>query len=533
VSDRARAVPVEGKIDTGQLSALLRLLLGQGLRAGVDLSSGVKGHPLKQLVTSMTFMGLLFAMNVVSSSDWTRALVVLYFGTMLLVLLAVVPETQEARNRHIEILGSKPITRRTMFVARGAMLAIVGTLISSSFALGPIVAAWIRFRVSWAEAVAGYVGVLLTAFVAAVMSFVAIMFALQVWPPERVRRLSQTGLIVFLVTVSFSSVWTLPQALQGRRSDRFAALGSALEWSPSTWMVRLVAGGGPHRTWSAVGAVLVIAAAVLLGSGGVLERFLPSLVDTMPPPEARVRPPLVCRALRQLARLPGVRHVWLNSTVTALADTMMRSARSEDLSRVRGVSSLIMGAGVFALTFAGFPTFFAASMLLYLIVVGCIEGARMARQSTTPEAAWIFRKAPLPGLDLLRAITTSVLMGGVALPALLLAVLELREYPPLLGLLLATGYGLGAIALVIAVLAVDPGLPLSREPTASSFWGIAASIGVGSVLLGVVGVLRYAVAALGSYGALMMAIIDVLLILASLALGLIAVARLESTIADA
>ena len=458
----ARSVPVEGRIDRDQLGALLRLLLGEGLRAGVDRSSGVRGHPLRQLAFSMLLMGAFFSPNVLQSPDWARALVVLYLGTTMLVLMAVVPETQEVRDRHVEIMGSKPIARRTAFAARAILLAVLAALLSSSFGAFPLLAAALRFGAPLPRVAAAALGLVSNAFAAAVAAFVLVSVALRFWPPERVRRFSQTGLTLFLLGVTFSSLLGAPRLLSGERVDRFAALGGLLEWLPSTWMARLVAGGGPAPLLSSLGAVLMVAAAVVLGLGHGLERLLPSFIETVPPPPPQVARPLTARLLKRLAGLPLLRTFWLTPEAAAVAEVMIRSARAEDLTRVRNVTNLALALGAFALVAAGLPEIVASTMLLYLLVAGSVEATRLVRQSTSPEAAWIFRKAPLRGRDVLRAITAAVCLGTAALPAALLAVLVLREYELWFALFLVLGYALTAAGAVAATVAVDPGLPLSR-----------------------------------------------------------------------
>jgi hypothetical protein len=529
----ARAVPVEGRIDRDQLSALLRLLLGEGLRAGVDRSSGVRGHPLRQLAFSMLLMGAFFSPNVLQSPDWARALVVLYLGTTMLVLMAVVPETQEVRERHVEIMGSKPIARRTAFAARAILLAVLAALLSSSFGAFPLLAAALHFGASAPRVAAAALGLVSNAFTAAVAAFVLVSVSLRFWPPERVRRFSQTGLTLFLLAVTFSSLLSAPRLLSGgERVDRFAALGGALEWLPSTWMARLVAGGGPAPLLSSLGAVLVVAAAVVLGLGHGLERLLPSFIETVPPAPTQVSLPLTARLLRRLARLPLLRTFWLTPASAAVAEVMIRSARAEDLTRVRNVTNLALALGAFALVAAGLPEIIAGTMLLYLLVAGSVEATRLVRQSTSPEAAWIFRTAPLRGRDLLRAIGAAVLLGTAALPAALLGVLALREYELSFALLLVFGYALTAAGAVAATVAVDPGVPLSREPTVSSFWGILAGLFAGGLVMGAAQVVTVIARHLGPYGVWVLAVVDVMLLVAVGLLAWIAAARLDDTIAD-
>jgi hypothetical protein len=325
----------------------------------------------------------------------------------------------------------------------------------------------------------------------------------------------------------------LPGALSGRFTfDRFAPLAGVLEWFPSTWMVRLVAGGGPHPTLSAGAAALLVAAAFYLGAGGGLERFLPSFIETVAPPETHATLPVAYRLLRRLGGIPGLRRLWLTPVATAVTETMLRSARSEDFSRVRGVTSVVLGLTMFGLTFIGFPATLAASTLLYLVVVACVEAARTGRQSRTPEAAWIFRAAPVRGADLLNAIVATVLLGSVTLPALLLVVLEFRQRPPALAALLSAGYLLGVLGLVPAAVTVDPAVPLSREPTVSSFWGIVAGVIIGGVSVAVVQVVAYLATALGLYGVVVLAVGDVILALAAFGIHAIASARLDGAIAE-
>jgi hypothetical protein len=527
-----RVVPVEGRIDGDQLRAMLGLLLGQGFRPGLDRSSGVKGDPRRQLLLSMGLMGVFFTPHLWRATDLSAGLVLLYAGVTVLVLLAIVPETQEARERHVEILGSKPLARRTVFAARGAMLAVLGTVIAAAFGLVPLVAAKLRFGASWARLSVAYLGLVLSAFVAAVAALVLVTLALRVWSPDRVRRVSQNSLVFLMLGLWVSSLLTVPQLFSGGLLRyRFAGAGGALEWLPSTWMARLAAGGSPHPMLHAAGTVAMVGAAVVLGLGGGLERFLPSFVETVPSPEPRSRDPLGCRVLRLLARAPVLRDRWLTAPAAAVAETAIRSARAEDLTRVRSTTQHVMGLGVFVLAFTGDFSLVAHSLLLFLAVGGAIEAARLVRQSTSPEASWLFRAAPLRGADLLHGIEATVLLGN-GLPLVLLAVLTARDRAPAVAVLLIVGYVLAAIGLVAATVAVDPALPLAREATVSSFGGIVAGLFAGVALVTAFQVAIYLAEALGAFGLVLLVLMDLGLAVAAWTAAKVAAVRLDGALAE-
>jgi hypothetical protein len=504
----ARVVAREGHLDRGQLGALIRLLLGQGLRGGVDPSTGVRGNPLRQLMFSMSILGLTFTPNAWRCTDLPAYLVLLFAAVLTMVLLAIVPETQEVRERHVEILGSKPIARRTLFAARGAMLAVLASLIATAFSLIPLTAGGLRFSAPWPRLLLIYACLVAGAFVSAVTGLLLVTLGLRLWPPERVRRLSQTTLVLFLVGMTVVSILATPMLTSRYAAGATFSAGGALELLPSTWFVRLAVGGGPHPVAAGAGALMLLALAIVLGLGYGLDRLLPSFAESAPVPMAHATSPLACRFLRTLRRAPILGRLCLPAASGSIAEAIVLSARREEVSRTRDLGSHLMAAVFFVLSFSVVPPLVAGSLFLYLAIAAAIEGARAARQSSTPAASWIFVATPLRPSEIVRGIEAAVFLRSAALPLLLLFVLTLRQHPPALAVLLAVGYLASVRVALTAMVAVDPGPPLSRETVVSSFVGVAGAFVLGGTIVFVSQVLALVASRFGWMGLALVAILD-------------------------
>jgi hypothetical protein len=88
---------------------------------------------------------------------------------------------------------------------------------------------------------------------------------------------------------------------------------------------------------------------------------------------------------------------------------------------------------------------------------------KVARQSGFPAAGWIFCGAPIEPGQLVRGLSAALMLRFLALPAVLLAVIFFRHYPPLLAAVLTLSYVLVARLVIMVGLVVWPAFPLSQE----------------------------------------------------------------------
>jgi len=482
-------------LDRRQLGAVLGLTLGQLLRPGVDANTGVRSHPLRQIAVSMGLLGLVFATNLLRTPSWDLFLVRLFAATFLLLSLAIAPEPYELRERHREILASKPISARTLLVARCIQLLALSALIATAFGLVSFLAAAWRFQAPPLLAAAEYAMLVAGGFTSALLWLYAVLGALRFVRVETVRKAVHSALALFTVGLA---LFSLSLAAPGGGFDLgpeirelLARLIAAL---PSTWFARFwlpgVAGAG---VFERAGVVALAAGSVLLGTSGVLDRRYVHLVElTAQPPAGAVSPPRVVRLLAGLGRLPVLGPRLFPPSVTGVAAAVLTVTEREEISRLKIWLPRALGLVFFALGFHEGGAMLGLAMLSYLAFSGMVEGLDVTRHSAQADASWLFFASPLPRADVARGMMLAVTARFLALPLVLLGVLLFRAHPPFLAALLLLGTFFSACAVLAMALAAWPDLPLSRDQRAThNLVGFAAGF-----VLGIAGAVGYALATL-------------------------------------
>jgi hypothetical protein len=133
--------PDARRVDPLQLRALLRLTLKQSLGPGTDASTGSKGHPLRQILFSMTTLGVMLSARAWRVADLPSYLVLLFAAVFVIVILAINPDSQDVQERRLEILASKPIAARTLLSARTILLLVLAGLLAGCLGLVPMAVA--------------------------------------------------------------------------------------------------------------------------------------------------------------------------------------------------------------------------------------------------------------------------------------------------------------------------------------------------------------------------------------------------------
>src|SRR5262249_25607046 len=307
---RAARRHVTGGLDRRQLGAVLGLTLGQLLRPGVDANTGVRSHPLRQIVLSMGLLGLIFALNLLRLPTWDVFLVRLFAATFLMLSLAIAPEPYELRERHREILASKPVSARTLLVARCIQLLALSALIATAFGLLSFVGAAWRFHAPPLLAAVEFAMLVAGGFTSALLWLYAVLGALRFVRVETVRKAVHTALALFTIGLSlFSLSLALPGSGFDLGPEVREATGALVAALPSTWFARFwLPGDAGAGVFERAGVLALVVGSVLLGTSGVLDRRYVHLIDTQAhPPAGAVAPPLVVRFLAGLRRVPGLR----------------------------------------------------------------------------------------------------------------------------------------------------------------------------------------------------------------------------------
>src|SRR5262249_743628 len=283
---RAARRHVTGGLDRRQLGAVLGLTLGQLLRPGVDANTGVRSHPLRQIVLSMGLLGLIFALNLLRLPTWDVFLVRLFAATFLMLSLAIAPEPYELRERHREILASKPVSARTLLVARCIQLLALSALIATAFGLLSFVGAAWRFHAPPLLAAVEFAMLVAGGFTSALLWLYAVLGALRFVRVETVRKAVHTALALFTIGLSLFSLPPSPRGpgRGGGGSVRGPGGGGprggragALPPPGCAGFGRRGAGGA--GVFERAGVLALVGGPVLLGPGGVLDRRYVHLIE--------------------------------------------------------------------------------------------------------------------------------------------------------------------------------------------------------------------------------------------------------------
>lgn len=499
---RERFVPAEGRVDRRQLAALLRLQLGQALRRGRDASSGTSGHPLRQILFSMTFLGLLSMGGVFRDVPLDVFLARVFGSALVIVALMVTAESDDARIRRMEILLPKPIAGATHVASVAAQLLLLSALVAVPYALPPLAAASFRLGLSPALVPLLLLTLVAGAFTLVLVWVLVVRAGVQRLGADRIRMATQASIVGVMLLLAWSSL----SAASGDAFGPPALPGRVLRALPSTWLAGFWTDG-----WDAA-ANLRRAAVVGLMAGAVAGFLLfvrRASVDALFEVTSRVRrtrAPLLARLLVAMGRVPGLR-LLLPPPAGALAGAILTLGRREEASRLRGFATTLLAVAMAAWGLLADDGLMPTAVLASFIVSIGLEGLSVVRQSADAGAAWVVAKAPLRARHVVRAVQWAVVTRFVLLPLALFGVLVFRRHSWALALLLAAG-GLAVARLVVAgALALRPSLPLGEPPVVAGVvgqllgWalGIAGAVGyvLAATLADLLGVIGTALVAIG------------------------------------
>ncbi len=451
------------RVDGGQLRALVHMMLKQSLGPGTDPSTGSRGHPLRQILFSMTTLGVMLSARAWRVSDLPSYLVLFFAAVFVIVVLAINPDSQDVQERRLEIVASKPIAPRTLLSARTLLLLVLASLLAGCLGLVPMAVAVVHFSMSWPRAAATYVTLIAGAFAAAVLWLAVLMVGLRWVPLDRVRKTLQFLLVAAILGITATSLGWIPL---GRAGGRMFSIGTwpAVLLAPSSWFALFwMHDPWPGALWRRMGAVLLVSAAGLMSVRGVLHRHYANFAEQSAAPATRVPRSTLVGALERAMRMPVLGPLLLPAPVLAVASTVLLVTRREDVSRAKILASQLLALGAFVVAFTGAEHLVTMTMLTYLGFSAVTDGLRVTRQSSLPGAGWIFCGAPIAARHLVRGLTTALVLRFLALPALLLAVIFFRRHPPGLAAVLALSYVLAARLVIAVGLLAWPAFPLSQE----------------------------------------------------------------------
>ncbi|MET0553878.1 MAG: hypothetical protein ABW221_12620 [Vicinamibacteria bacterium] len=516
-----RFVPAEGRIDRNQLGALLRLQLAQMLRRGTDRSSGTSGNPLRQIVFSMTFLGLLAVGGAFRDGPLDLFLARIFGGALVIVALMVSAESDDARIRRMEILLPKPIAGATHVASFAAQLLLMSALIVLPYALPPLVAACFRLGLSPALVPVLLLTLLAGAFALVLVWVLVIRAGVERLGADRIRMATQLCVVSFMLLLAWSGL----SAATGSTLGPPALPERVLRALPSSWLAGFWTDGWDGAANLRRAAVVGLMASSVAGFLLFARRASVDALFETTSRTRRTRAPLLARVLVALARRPGFR-LLLPPPAAALAACILTLGRREEASRLRGFATMLLAVAMAAwglLADAGpMPLAVLAS---FLVSIGQ-EGLAVTRQSADGAAAWAIAKAPLKPAHDVRAVQWAVMARFALLPLALFAVLAFQRHPWHLAALFVAG-GLGVVRLVVAsACAAHPAYPLGEAPVVTGMIGQ-----VTGWALGIAGALAYVVGAtladlLGWFGAVLVGVGVIVTIGLSVAAQIVAAHRL-------
>lgn len=518
---RERFVPGEGRIDRRQLGALLRLQIAQTLRRGTDPSSGTSGHPLRQILFSMTFLGLLSAGAALRDVPLDLFLARVFGSALVIVALVVTAESDDARIRRMEILLPKPIAGATHLASVASQLLLLSTLVVVPYALPPLVAASFRLGLPPALVPLELLTLEAGAFALVLVWVLVVRSGVQRLGADRVRMATQVCLVGVMVLLAWSG---LTAASEGALRPPELP-GWILQALPSTWLAGFWTDGwdgAANLRRAGVAGVMTCAVA------GFLLFVRRASVDALFETTSRVRrtrAPLLARLLVAIGGAPVVR-LLLPRPAGALAGVILTLGHREEASRLRGFATTLLSVAMAVWGLWADDGLMPIAVLASFTVSIALEGLAVVRQSADAGAGWVVAQAPLSGRHTARAVQWAVITRFALLPQALFGVLAFRRHPWFVAVLLVAGSLAAARLVVASALAFRPSIPLGEPPVVS---GVAAQ--VTGWALGVGGAVVYVMAAtvadlLGVIGAVLVAMGVLATFAASVAVQMLAAHRL-------
>jgi hypothetical protein len=450
-------------IDWGQLRAVLRLLLVQGLRRGGDAMQGDRGSPLGQIVFGTGIMGLFFSFNASFCADLESYLIILFLSTFINVSLGILPDTNDVRQRNIDLLHSKPISEKTLLASRAAELFFFACLIATGFSTIPFIAACLFFNCSPALIIGSYLMLLLGNF-ALVGVWMAAVLALSVrFNPDRVRMVCQiTGLVVSMATLLVCTGFLFSgQSISLTSMAMVRAL-------PSSWFATfLIDGFDQSAIFARAGVMLTLVGSARVMINSSFGRRYPAVIEKLNSSAERCeRSPFSVRLIVKLRGVPLVGKRLVTPQSFGVTMLILTAIHREETSRVRMLAPRLMLAVFIALmVVTGDPSFFSF-MIVYSAFMSLFDCLDLSTRSAHATASWVFGALPVSGREILRGFHLAVWVKSYGLHAYVIMACYFLLHPAMLALALTALNFILADAVISLCVLVAPKLPLSRDPFA-------------------------------------------------------------------
>jgi hypothetical protein len=440
----------------------------QGLRPAPG-GSGRTVNPLKQMITSMALMGVVFSANVRLCADAGTFLILLFTTGFMMVALAIMPDTYDVRQRNMELLHSKPISHRTHATASTSVLFFYAFLIAACFSFAPLIATRITFGSSLWLIAGTFLMLHLGTFAFVVLWLMLILFASMFLSLDRLRSMAQLLLIVaYLGTLVASGALFFAR----EEVEPIVSLtsNSAVRFLPSAWFATfLTSGFDPPAILQRMGVVILVGLAILVSFKLDLRKSYPNLIEKLTQQSARpARRPLSVRLLSIMRRTPIAGRRLIPDQAFATASLILTAGQREEASRMRtlGPTLMLIVSFVAALVLSsGLVPSLLVTFYGFMLVV---DGSTTVKSSSHSSASWLFHAIPIDPAQLIKGVRIVILLRYFALAGVLGSVCLFLNHPPLLATVLSLGYLAEASLLITLQLGAFPTIPLSQEVVRAS-----------------------------------------------------------------
>lgn len=471
--------PTDNAVNWAQVRLLFRLFFRLNFRGHLSQSfkKGKKDMGLFGILFWYAFFGLFLGFMAFSGMDLLTYGLILNSMTFFLAAMAAILESDQIlfNPKEEEILGHRPISSRTLVVAKALNLACVTTMLTGSFSLIPTLCLnWIKGMPLWITPAHLFTLILLNLFCASGVVFVFGLVARLVGR-EKFQSLA-TWTQVFMILLFTVGSQLFPRMMVHLRGFSLGQYLPYLVAYPPAWFASLdatLAGAQPSGlelllAATAVLATLGLAWGAVVRMASMQGRISASTMETpgRVAPEASVRP-------GRPTRLNPFLRWWLRDPVERGAFRLVASYLRRDRFTMRQIYPLMGYVVIFPLIFIfsgrhpnhgdDFSMNFVVLWLLMFLPASALEALRI---SEDPAAAELFAYVPLAGAGGLFHGARKAVLYYLTLPAVLafMGIQYFAAHGQFAGLA-----GLLPTLLLVPAISLLPGLsgsylPLSKPP---------------------------------------------------------------------
>jgi hypothetical protein len=473
-----------------QALTIVRISFAEDLRP-VTSSRGKKINPLWNLIIGVALVGAVFSISEKSVGSYNNYLLLLFFSVFSLVAFNILPNTNEVRQKFIEIFHSKPISDKTFLVSRSLLILSFTFLISTCFSFFPLIAIKLNHEVSLLHIIAMYLSILLGSFSLSIIWQGVVLQLLRWLQLSVIRQFSA------LITVSVSLLVTvLCSGLIPVFKNADLTQSLLLKLIPSTWFASFFIYETGNDFWllRICGIVMLLIAVVCcLIQPNKLNSDVKEKLTTLE--ETKTTLPLSVILLDASRKFPLINKI-IPDPIAHLSKIMLTVSGRDGADKLKLMASRYILLLSFAVTFIFGSDLSLQFVLLQLGVTDILSGLNNFQYSADARASWLYIASPISKKELIKSIWISLFFKHVLLVMLLISTASLMHsasYTTVFNLL----YFLLNIRLLFSLIFyIRPFYPQSNEhstfPSSSFINSVLVAMGFCTYLLLSTLVLSYA-----------------------------------------